>query len=231
MKLDRFRWIGKDVKKEKPDVLWVAGDFDSFDSVGTHDANSSLKGRRKPTLDDELDASQRAHDVLASSAGGGFEKRYSRGNHEFRLERYVNDNPEMDGTVKTQHDHILGYMEWKTYEYGEICYVDRVGFTHMPFTIMGRPYGGKTANYRIAADSSCDLVYGHDHRANVSRIPRIGGGHNTAVGVGCSLPWGYVEPYAKHATTGWWWGVVVLDIRKGKIVSWNFKDMRSLSGA
>jgi len=231
IKKDRFDWIGKDIRKESPDVLWCAGDFDSLDSVGLHEPDDSYLGRAKPLLQSELRASREAQERLDTNSRFRGDKRLTRGNHEYRLIRFSNDHPAVYGLLTGEYDSALKEFGWRLYEYGEVTQIAGVGFTHVPFTIMGKPYGGKTADYRIAADAGTDIVYGHSHRAGVVRSPRIGGGHVSAINVGCSLPWGHVEPYAKHATTGWWWGTLVLEINKGKITDWNFKSMRALKDA
>jgi len=50
----------------------------------------------------------------------------------------------------------------------------------------------------------------------------------SVVNVGCALPHGHVEDYAKHATNGWSWGVTMLGIENGQIVDHQFVSMSTL---
>ncbi len=224
----RFTDIGKDIKYESPDILVQIGDFASFDSLSRYESADSYSGRTKPLLKSEFRACGEAQERLSENSGYRGPRYITEGNHEHRLDTYSNANPATWGLIRAPYDATLAEHGWEVHPYGKIIKLERVGFTHVPFNILGRPYGGKTADYRIANDSGIDLVYGHTHRAGVVRLPHIGSGHITAINVGCSLPWGHLEDYAKFSTTGWWWGCVVLEVNKGKIEGWNFKSMKEI---
>jgi hypothetical protein len=48
------------------------------------------------------------------------------------------------------------------------------------------------------------------------------------VEVGCGLPWGTVESYARHGLTGWWYGVVPMTVNAGMITDLAFVSMIEL---
>lgn len=48
------------------------------------------------------------------------------------------------------------------------------------------------------------------------------------VEVGCAMPWGAMEHYARHSLTGWWFGVVPMTVNAGQITDLEFKSMISL---
>jgi hypothetical protein len=48
------------------------------------------------------------------------------------------------------------------------------------------------------------------------------------VEIGCGLPWGTVEAYAKHSLTGWWYGAVMMTLQGGAITDLNFISMPSI---
>jgi hypothetical protein len=48
------------------------------------------------------------------------------------------------------------------------------------------------------------------------------------VEIGCGLPWGTVEHYARHGLTGWWYGVAPMTVRDGAITDLNFVSMITL---
>ena len=221
----RFSDIGKDIKYESPDILVQIGDFASFDSLSRYEPADSYSGRTKPLLQSEFRAIREAQERLSENSGYGGPRYITEGNHEYRLDAYSNANPESWGLIREPYDATLAEHEWKVHPYGKIIKVGGVGFTHVPFNGLGRPYGGATADYRIAANSGIDLVYGHSHRASVVRSANISSKPVTCINVGCTLPWGHLEDYAKHSLNAWWWGVCILQVKKGKIISWNFKSM------
>ena len=112
----------------------------------------------------------------------------------------------------------LKKYDWTASEYGVFYFIDGVGFTHIPFNIMGREFGGVNVERNIGQNSLFDVVFGHTHKFNDVRCPKIGdSNYIRVVNVGCALPMNHVENYAKLATTGWFWGVVDLSIYNSKI--------------
>lgn len=115
---------------------------------------------------------------------------------------------------------------WRTTDFGEFLFIDGVGFTHVPLNEMGRPYGGKTALSRIANDATFSIVFGHTHKDQVYRAPKIGPTNSIkVVNLGCALPHGHVEAYARMSTTGWGYGVYELTLQGGHILSERKFDM------
>jgi hypothetical protein len=73
------------------------------------------------------------------------------------------------------------------------------------------------------------VVSGHTHRRQVHDSPKIGPiDVISMVEIGCGLPWGEVESYAKHGMTGWWYGIVPMTVQGGVITDLNFISMLSL---
>jgi len=48
------------------------------------------------------------------------------------------------------------------------------------------------------------------------------------VEIGCALPWGVVESYAKHGMTGWYHGVCPMIVQGGVITDLAFVSMLTL---
>ena len=112
---------------------------------------------------------------------------------------------------------LFDRYEWTYSPFGEFFFIGDVGFTHVPLNQMGKPYGGMHSENSIARDTLHDIVYGHTHKRVDKSFPKIGHDHVTVVNLGCSLPDGHIEEYAKHSVTGWSYGVYDLTIRDGKI--------------
>ena len=97
---DRFLWAGKFARDLKPDTVICMGDFASMDSLSSYDkGKKSFEGRRyKKDIN-------HAHDAL-DKFNKGLEGRRLRkimllGNHEDRIDRTVDDIPELEGTIST----------------------------------------------------------------------------------------------------------------------------------
>jgi hypothetical protein len=69
---------------------------------------------------------------------------------------------------------------------------------------------------------------GHTHRRNVVHLPKIGQRKITVVNLGTSMPYGMIERYTGLAMTGWSYGVFMLRIQGGVILSEKFFDMLEL---
>jgi hypothetical protein len=61
------------------------------------------------------------------------------------------------------------------------------------------------------------------------RVPKIGDDNNLAVlNLGCALPDGFIESYARHSSTGWSFGIYDLTIQHGSLQSESFIPMAEL---
>jgi hypothetical protein len=80
---------------------------------------------------------------------------------------------------------------------------------------MGKEFGGEASERQIANKSKIDIVFGHSHRAQDTRVAKISNSKNDftrIVNVGCSLPFNHIENYARHSLTGWTYQVSEIDI-------------------
>lgn len=226
--LRRFHWLGRLIGERRPPHVIQIGDFGSFDSVSGHEAKGSRGAMARPSIENDFAAVDEALRRMHAGSNGYKPKLdIVLGNHEQRIERYENLNTEIGNTLSTRRDEIFARWGWRTREYGSIRYVGGVAFTHAPLNLVGKPYGGKTSNSRAGNDTLHAIVRGHDHKREIACAPKIGGVVDV-VSVGCALEWGWVEPYAKHNPTGWWWGACEMTIAEGRIYSMDWIDMLTL---
>ena len=207
------------------------GDWSSWDSVSAHDRNDTFAGRLKPSIKQDMD--NLAESLMAFRRGMAADYKpkltFLNGNHEYRLERWENQHPESVGIHTGQRDQLFLQFGWQARPYGEIFYVDGVGFVHHPVNGAGRAFGGKTGPQRAANDAVCPIVSGHTHRRQIHDSPKIGPTDSISmVEVGCAMPWGEIEHYAQSSATGWWWGVVPMTVQDGMITDVSFVSMLSL---
>lgn len=230
-RLEILTWIARFASEQRYDRIIQVGDWSTFDSVNQHDDNSTEAARYKPKIRDDLDNLVASHQAFRRGISEDYRPRltFLGGNHENRLERFENANPEAVGTYTLSRDETFAQFGWRTRPYGELFYVEGVGFTHHPVNGAGRAFGGKTGPQRAANESTVPVVSGHTHRRQVHDSPKIGPVDSISmVEIGCAMPWGSVESYAKHSLTGWWWGVVPLTVQGGVITDLNFVSMLTL---
>jgi transposase-like protein/predicted phosphodiesterase len=224
----RFFAMGRYAKEREINEIIQIGDFATCDSLNRFDRNDTVKGQEKPTFKQDMISFQCAVRAFHQGLGGADIKRHvTLGNHEDRIWSFTNRNPEVVEMLDQLLFATLDDYGWTYSPYGEFYYIGDVGFTHAPMNMMGKPYGGMHAENQISRDALHDIVFGHTHKRLDKTFPKIGG-KITVMNLGCSLPEGHVEEYAKHSITGWSYGVYEIGIKDGIINERTWVPMNKL---
>jgi len=230
-RLPVLTWAARLASERNIKRIIQIGDWSTFDSVNFHDDNRSLAARTKPSIRSDLDNLTASHQAFRRGLSEGYRPKldFLQGNHENRLERFENMNPESAGMFTHERDQTFLQFGWRSRPYGEYMYVEGVGFTHHPTNGAGRAFGGETGPQRAGAKSTVPVVSGHTHRRQLHSTAKIGPVECiTMVEVGCGMLWGEIEHYAKHSLNGWWYGVVPMRVCAGQIIDVEFISMLSL---
>lgn len=227
---DRFIWLSKFVKDRNPDMLICGGDVFDVDSLNKHVRNESGEGKLKPAFEKELASLAEALRNIDKYLPRGLEKHMTLGNHEKRIWRYENDNPEVCGMLSSAFMLLLESHGWSVTPFKEYLNIGGVEFTHVPINAMGREIGGKTAAMRIATDSIRDIVYGHTHNRHDASAPKLGpdNRHTRAYNGGCFMPNNARMDYAKASQNRWEYGLTVINIYGGQIEGTEWVSMAQL---
>jgi hypothetical protein len=153
-----LQWIGRYIVDKKPDVIICIGDWYDMPSLSFFDrGKKAFEGRR---FNKDIDAGHRALDIMMKPMNDynamrakNKQKQYKPemhvtwGNHEYRINRAVEDKPELDGIVgQWMIDEYWQERGWQTHNYGEVIDIDGVWYTHVLFNeLTGRPQGGMAA--------------------------------------------------------------------------------------
>lgn len=224
-------WIMRYGSEHRHDYVVCLGDSSTMDSCSRHDRNDTLAGRLKPGIKADLDnqlamlqAEERGRDPTWKPR-----KRKARGNHEKRLFDFENQHPENEGTHTHTYAQNLLQFGWQESPFGEIFYIEGVGFTHAPMA-NGRARGGINAPRATAIDQCEPLIHGHTHQLQIHNSKKNGPTDKvTVIQAGCALPYGEVEHYATHGgATGWSYGVLDVTVADGEITDFAWVDMRTL---
>ncbi len=228
MSKERLYWLGRYARDQKPDLIVFIGDFETFDSVSYHEAPDTIKGKYKPVFAEDIESLKEARAAFHKGLKGHkCPIHVTLGNHEERVPKWENNHPETAGVLVKQMRDAFG--DWKLHPYGEYFMCKGVGFIHVPINEMGREYGGKTAEQRIANDATFDIVFGHSHKRRDFLAPKLGKNNSVRIlNLGSALPDGVIENYAKISSTGWSYGCFLLDIYNKRIQDTQFITMKTL---
>jgi len=211
---DRFLWAGKLARDLKPDTIICMGDFSSMDSLSSYDkGKKSFEGRRyKKDID-------HAHDAL-EKFNKGLNGRRSRkvmllGNHEDRIDRIIDETPELDGTISTK-DLKFKEFGWEVIAYQEPVAIDGVHYCHnYPTGIMGKPISGDNIARSLLLKNKVSSTVGHCHLFDYSMCTIPSGRKVLGLSAGCYLH--HKEDYARNTQRLWWSGLIVKrNVRQGE---------------
>lgn len=153
--LEHLSWIGQYIVDKKPDHIILAGDFADMPSLSSYDKGKRcFEGRRYVK---DIDAARLGMDLLLAPMKEYNTKQKATkhaqykpnmdltlGNHEYRIERAVEAQPELEGVIGYED---LPYEDWIVHDFLKPVVIDGVMYVHYlsnPFT--GRPYGGNVLN-------------------------------------------------------------------------------------
>ncbi len=175
--LDYLRWVGEYIVRKQPDVIVNAGDFADMESLSSYDKGKrTAEGKRVQNDIDvavkgmktlltplrNLQAEQRALGVTV------YKPRMilTLGNHENRINRHVDANPELHGFLSVES---LGFKEagWEVVPFLTPIIVDGVAYCHyFPNNMTGKPLGGSALN--MLKTVGCSFTQGHRQTLDVA---------------------------------------------------------------
>lgn len=226
----RATWIGRFAADLQPDCIVSIGDWASLDSLSSHETPGSAKHAAMTTFSQDLESLEES--LYAFHKGlplGSIPTFITLGNHEDRAWRAANLDPKRCGDIPARLEQAFAQSRWETVEYGRHFTLGGVDFVHSGRSIMGKDLGGEHVERTIANKALRSTVVGHTHRRGMFNAPKIGSNQQISViNLGTSMPFGKVANYARLSQTGWSYGVYLLRIHRGVIISEKFWDMREL---
>lgn len=230
-RVEVLAWAARFGSDRKVGRVVQVGDWGTFDGASFHDKNDTLKARLKPTIKQDLDNQKESLIAFHDNRPADWNPKLdiTLGNHENRLHRFENANPETAGMFSNELETNFAQFGWKTRPYGEVMFIQGVGISHHPTNGAGRAFGGKTGPQRAANELTSSFISGHTHAYQHFTTGKIGAVSGVDVmEVGCALPWGEIEDYAINSITNYWWGLVIVDLMGGRIVSAEKVDMMAI---
>lgn len=220
--LQHLDWAGKVICDYRPDVVVNLGDFSDMASLSSHDKTGSkyFEGKR---YKDDIEVTKQAMKILLNplrtlqaQQKKNKEKVYKPrmvmllGNHCNRINRAINNNPILDGTISVQD---LGYeADWEVHPFLSPVFIGGVGFNHYwPVGAMGRPAASPTA---IVSKLHMSCIAGHQQGKQVAYGKRADG--KPLISIIAGSYYLHDEDYMDSLSNRHWRGLVVLnDVKDG----------------
>ena len=215
--------LGNYILKKKPEKIICLGDFADMPSLSSYDVGKkSFEGRRYVA---DIDASHAAMKALLqpitdynNRARKNKEKQYkpemhlTLGNHENRINRAVNDSPQLDGVLSVND---LGYEQygWTVYPFLDVVVIDGVAYSHYFTTgLLGRPV---TTAAACLSKKHQSCVQGHQQGLQIASSHRADGTRLTSIIAGSFYE--HNEDYMSSQGNNHWRGFLMLhDVKDGE---------------
>lgn len=215
---EHLEWVGKYIVDRKPDVIIHLGDHADMPSLSSYDKGKrSAEGRRvKEDINAAIEGMNKLlkplYDLQQEEIRLYGKVQYkprlvlTLGNHEERIMRHVDANPELHGFLSYDD---LKYVEmgWEVYDFLKPAVVDGVAYCHyMANPMSGKPYGGQALNILKQVGES--FTVGHKQTLDVATrfLPASGRQQWGIVAGACYL---HDEDYKGHQGNHHWRGVIV----------------------
>ena len=217
---ERFDYVGKLILDRRPTTVVCIGDLFDMASLSSYDrGKKDFQGRTYlKDIESGLDALHRIDGPLNSynaqrkkngKAQYKPRKVFCIGNHEERIERAINLQPELDGVVGYA-DFQLGENGWEVQPFLIPLQIDGVFYNHYFITgVSGEPISGLNPAASIVAKQMESCISGHTHVWDCAIRNSPSGRMVISVVVGCLVD--YPMKYATATQHLWWSGVTILN--------------------
>jgi hypothetical protein len=216
---DRFEWLGKLIVDLQPDVVVNLGDRADMASLCSYDKGTKGFEGRRYNLDIEAnkDANARLFGVIDeyNKQQRQNKKRQYRpetyfcmGNHEHRINRAIEEDAILDGTISLRDLGNEDYYDVVA-DFLSPVVVDGVTYQHY-FTsgVMNRSIAGEHPAYSCLVKKHVSCISGHSHMRDFAEQVRGDGKRIMSLVAGVYQD--YHADYAGPANEMWWSGVVIL---------------------
>lgn len=215
---DHIDWIGEYIAERKPDRIINGGDTYDMASLSAWDRGKlAMEGRRyKEDIEVGNDAMARLQaPTKRINRGRRFRKTaeyapswdFILGNHEYRIERAVQDNPHLEGKIG-YHDFAVD--GWTVHDFLKPCWLDGICYVHyLADPMSGRPRGGLVRTRLDKVGHS--FVMGHQQTFDqATRYILAANGWKQQRGIVAGACYLHDEDYKGPQGNAHWRGILVL---------------------
>ena len=209
----RADWLGNLIVEVKPDVIIHIGDNWDMPSLSEYDRGKKcFQGRNYKSdiatgvefLDRLFHPVKRQKQKLPRTV-------FCEGNHEHRLHRAIQLQPELEGAIGYDDFQLDRYFDDVVLYDGSTpgtIEIDGISYAHYHVSgVAGRPVGGEHPATSLITKKLSSATQGHLHLADWSTRMSLGGKRLMGCFVGCYQD--YDSDWAGVMNNLWWSGVVV----------------------
>ncbi len=216
----RATWIARAILDIKPDTVICLGDAADMESLCSYDRGTKAFQGRSYKAD--VDAHNEFQDQLWSTVKSSKKRLPLRvtleGNHEYRIKRAVNLQPELDGAISFEDLQLDRFYDVVVPYEGStpgVVELDGISYAHYLVSgVAGRAVSGEHLAYSLLAKHHASCVVGHNHTLDYCIRTTVSGRRIQAVCAGACLE--HTAEFAGEAQKLWWNGVCVLrNVDKG----------------
>lgn len=213
---ERFDWLGDLIVDVKPDKIIHLGDHWDFPSLSSYEVGRrAFNGRN---YDKDINHGHDAHERMFNRLRRQKKRRpysvFLEGNHENRLKKAINLNPELEGMQNgiswRQLDLDRYYHDVVEYE-GQTpstIEIDGVHYAHYFVSgVLGRPIGGEHLAHSLLSKQYQSCTSGHTHTADYAIRTDVNG--KRLMGLVAGVYQDYDSDWAGVCNRLWWRGVVI----------------------
>jgi len=218
---DRADWVGELLVDLKPDVVVNMGDAADMASLSDYDKGKrSFHGRAyKKDIEAHLDFQERMWAPLRRQKKKLPRRIVLEGNHEHRIERCLDRNPELEGAIGfSDYDFDSYYDTVVRYKGGTpgIIELDGILFSHFfPAGVSGRPLGGERPGHSLLNKNGMSSVQSHIHIFDYATRRTVA--EKTLNGLVCGCYQDYINDWAGVLGRMWKPGIAILrDVHDGE---------------
>lgn len=210
----RAEYVGHLINDLKPATVVMLGDLFDMGSLSSYDkGRKSFIGRTyRADVDSGIDFNDRLWGIVRKAKKRMPRKVALIGNHEQRIDRTIDLQPELEGVISYADFDLERYYDEVVHYEGSTpgtIEIDGITFGHYMVTgVSGRPISGEHAAYTHLTKKFTSCVVGHSHCADLSIRTKPDGTKVMGLVAGCYLD--YDPDWCGNASDLWWRGVVVL---------------------
>jgi hypothetical protein len=213
---EHLRWAGQYAAEKQPDVIIHLGDHWDMPSLSSYDKGKrSFEGRR---YKDDIAAGihgmnkfeepiNRMNGQLRRAGKAEYQPRkvFLLGNHEFRIERAVEDQAVLEDVIGYQ-DFGLVDRGWEVWPFLEVAVIDGVAYSHyLTSGVMGRPVSSAKL---MLTKKMMSCVMGHVQHRDIAYAQRADGKRLTGIFGGTYYQ--HEEAYLNPQGNQHWHGIWML---------------------
>ena len=217
---NRAEWLGHLINHIRPDVVINIGDGADMPSLSGYDkGKKSFQGRTyQADINAHTDFQDRLWDTVRKSHKKLPRTVYLIGNHEERINKAINLQPELEGTISLNDLELdYWYDDVVPYEGSTpgVIHIDGVAYAHY-FTsgVMGRPVGGANPARSLIKTQHSSCTSGHLHLLDFA--VETDAQKKKIMSLFCGVYQDYKADWAGVSNDLWWRGVIVKrNVEKG----------------